>query len=46
MIDSKVKDRILFKIVNESPEMTFGFDTEDSKKIFGYNSETVGSVLD
>ncbi|HWS01417.1 MAG TPA: hypothetical protein VN249_12425 [Prolixibacteraceae bacterium] len=46
MIDCKVKDKILFKIVKESPEMTFGFDSEDSKKIFGYNSETVGSVLD
>jgi len=46
MIDCKVKDKILNKIVNESPEMTFGFDSEDSKKIFGYNSEIVGSVLD
>lgn len=46
MIDCQVKDKILYKIVNESPEMTFGFDSEDSKKIFGYNSETVGSILD
>lgn len=26
--------------------MTFGFDSEDAKKIFGYESEIVGSVLD
>lgn len=26
--------------------MTFGFDSEDSKKIFGYDSEVVDSVLD
>jgi hypothetical protein len=26
--------------------MTFGFDSEDAKKIFGCNMETVGSVLD
>jgi hypothetical protein len=46
MISYKTKDKILNKLVNESPEMTFGFDSEDSKKIFGCNSETVGSVLD
>jgi hypothetical protein len=26
--------------------MTFGFDSEDAKKVFGFNQETVGSVLD
>ena len=46
MIDFRIKDRILNKIVNESPEMTFGFDSEDSQKIFGYNAELVRSVLD
>ncbi len=46
MIDCTIKDTILNKIVNESTEMTFGFDSEDSKKIFGYNSEVVGSILD
>jgi len=46
MISYKTKDKILNKIVSESPEMTFGFDSEDAKKIFGFNLETVGSVLD
>jgi hypothetical protein len=46
MISYKTKDRILNKIVSESPEMTFGFDSEDAKKVFGFNIETVGSVLD
>lgn len=46
MISYKTKDKILNKLVNESPEMTFGFDSEDAKKIFGCNMETVGSVLD
>jgi len=46
MISYKTKDRILNKLVNESPEMTFGFDSEDAKKVFGFNQETVGSVLD
>ena len=46
MINCKVKDKILFKIVSESPEMTFAFDSEDSPEIFGYNQELVGSVLD
>lgn len=46
MISYKTKDKILNKLVNESPQMTFGFDSEDAKKIFGCNSETVGSVLD
>jgi hypothetical protein len=46
MIDCSTKDRILNKIVNESPEMTFGFDSEDSLEIFGFNAELVGSVLD
>lgn len=46
MIDCRLKDKILFKIVDESPEMTFAFDVEDSKEIFGFNPELVGSVLD
>ncbi|MEI7829004.1 MAG: hypothetical protein WCI31_04500 [Prolixibacteraceae bacterium] len=46
MIDCKIKDKILAKIVKESPEMTFGFDTEDSKKIFGFDPEMVSSILD
>jgi hypothetical protein len=46
MIDCRIKDRILNKIVKESPEMTFGFDSEDSLKIFGFNSEIVSSILD
>ena len=46
MISYKIKDKILNKIVSESPEMTFGFDSEDARKIFGINRETVGSVLD
>jgi hypothetical protein len=46
MIDSKIKDKILNKIVKESPEMTFGFDSEDSKKIFGFDPEMVSSILD
>ncbi|MEK7719341.1 MAG: hypothetical protein AAB347_06990 [Bacteroidota bacterium] len=46
MIDCKVKDKILNKIVSESPEMTFGFDSEDSMEIFGFNPELVSSVLD
>ncbi len=46
MVDCKLKDKILFKIVDESPEMTFAFDAEDSDEIFGYNPEVVGSVLD
>ena len=46
MISYKTKDKILNKLVNESPEMTFGFDSEDAKKIFGSNMETVCSVLD
>jgi len=46
MIDCKLKDKILNKIVSESPEMTFGFDSEDSMEIFGFNPELVSSVLD
>ena len=46
MIDCKTKDQILFKIVNESPQMTFAFDSEDSMEIFGFDPELVGSVLD
>ena len=46
MIDCSTKDRILNKLVNESPEMTFGFDAEDSLEIFGFDSELVSSVLD
>jgi hypothetical protein len=46
MIDCRIKDRILNKIVKESPEMTFGFDSEDSMDIFGFNSDIVSSVLD
>jgi hypothetical protein len=46
MIDCKIKDKILNKIVRESPEMTFAFDSADSPEIFGYNQELVGSVLD
>ena len=46
MIDCKLKDKILNKIVSESPEMTFGFDSEDALKIFGFNREVVSSVLD
>jgi hypothetical protein len=46
MIDCKIKDKILNKIVKESPEMTFGFDVEDSKKIFGFEPELVSSILD
>lgn len=46
MIDCKIKDKILNKIVKESPEMTFAFDVEDSKKIFGFDPEMVSSVLD
>jgi len=46
MIDCRVKDQILFKIVNESPEMTFGFDSEDAYEIFGFHKDIVSSVLD
>lgn len=46
MIDCKLKDKILNKIVSESPEMTFGFDSEDSMEIFGFSPELVSSVLD
>lgn len=46
MIDCKIKDKILNKIVKESPEMTFGFDAEDSKIIFGLDPEIVSSILD
>ena len=46
MIDCKLKDKILNKIVRESPEMTFAFDAEDSAQIFGANREVVGSILD
>ena len=46
MIDCKLKDRILTKIVRESPEMTFAFDAEDAQQIFGANREVVGSILD
>ena len=46
MIDCKSKDKILNKIVSESLEMTFGFDSEDALKIFGFNREVVSSVLD
>ena len=46
MIDCKLKDKILNKIVSESPKMTFGFDSEDSLEIFGFNQELVSSVLD
>jgi hypothetical protein len=46
MIDCKIKDKILNKIVKESPEMTFAFDSEDSKKIFGFDPEMVSSILD
>jgi len=46
MIDCNLKDKILFKIVRESPEMTFAFDSEDSMEIFGFDPELVSSVLD
>jgi len=46
MIDCKLKDRILNKIVRESPQMTFAFDAEDAIQIFGANREVVGSILD
>jgi hypothetical protein len=46
MIDCSLKDEILFKIVRESPEMTFAFDSEDSMEIFGFDQELVSSVLD
>jgi hypothetical protein len=46
MIDCKIKDKILNKIVKESPEMTFAFDIEDSKSIFGFDPEMVSSILD
>jgi hypothetical protein len=46
MIDCKKKDKVLNKIVKESPEMTFAFDVEDSKGIFGFDPEMVSSILD
>ena len=46
MIDCKLKDKILNKIVRESPEMTFAFDAEDAQQIFGAHREVVGSILD
>ena len=46
MIDCKLKDKILNRIVRESPEMTFAFDAEDAQQIFGANREVVGSILD
>lgn len=45
MIDCKLKDKILYKIVKESPEMTFVFDSNDSLELFGLNKNIVCSVL-
>jgi hypothetical protein len=46
MIDCTVKDKVLNKIVKDSPELIFQFDSNDSLELFGLHRNIVCSILD
>lgn len=46
MINYELKDKILFKLVNESPNMVFHFDSNQSQTIFECNRNVIRAILD